>query len=133
MNSMFRHLDRIIIGAEDPEEAAEAWQVLLGLPKADGEAAPALQAGRVILELQNVHDGGREGLLAFIVEVEDLTATVEHLRSSGVVVSTPQIEEDGRDLTAAIDPVSTHGVAIRLVERSGGSPGAIEGRSSSPK
>jgi hypothetical protein len=29
MNSMFRHLDRIIIGAEDPEEAAEAWQVLL--------------------------------------------------------------------------------------------------------
>jgi hypothetical protein len=57
-----------------------------------------------------------EGMFDLAIEVDDLIAVVEDLRGKDVQVSDPMIGEDGRP-QAMIDPASSHGAPIRLVEK----------------
>jgi hypothetical protein len=112
-----RRLESIVAAAGQPEEAARAWQETLGLERApEGEtASPRLRVGAAFLEITATGEGEREGLRALVIEVERIEEAVAHLRREGVAVS--EVDGDGSRWTAGIDPRSSHGVPIRLVEQ----------------
>ncbi|HEY7268271.1 MAG TPA: VOC family protein, partial [Dehalococcoidia bacterium] len=57
-----------------------------------------------------------EGLFDIAIEVDNVAAAVDDLRAKGIDVSDPRIGDGGRQ-EAMVDPASSHGVPIRLVEK----------------
>ncbi|MGD0764976.1 MAG: hypothetical protein ABR978_01560 [Dehalococcoidia bacterium] len=121
MTFRVRRLESVVVAAAEPEEAARAWQETLGMERApDGEtASPRLQVGTAFLEIAATVEGEREGLRALVIEVERFEEAIAHLCSKGVAVS--EVAADaGRRRSAWIDPRSSHGVPICLVEQGDG-------------
>jgi catechol 2,3-dioxygenase-like lactoylglutathione lyase family enzyme len=106
-------LERIVLAAAEPAEAVATWRRTLGLPADEGVS---VRAGTTLLEMRQVEAGERDGLSAIVIEVEDLEATLRHLRSKGIDVA-PTAGEASRSVR--LDPAWTCGVEIALVERSG--------------
>jgi hypothetical protein len=109
MSSEPRRLERIVIEAGEPLEAAATWRETLALESAGRDC---LRAGSVLIEMRPASEGEREGLSRLVIEVDDMAATLERLRSKGVDVSS------GEGGAVCVDPAWTCGVAIKLVERS---------------
>ncbi|MDI6856974.1 MAG: hypothetical protein QME71_01485 [Dehalococcoidia bacterium] len=110
-------LEYLLIGAEDVAEAAATWREMLGL--AASEPCPpgteCLALGNGVIRI--VADTDHVGLLAIALEVEGLGELVTKLREEGIAVSDPETEEDA--MAAEIEPASTYGVPIRLIEHVG--------------
>ncbi|HXH22518.1 MAG TPA: hypothetical protein VNN10_10840 [Dehalococcoidia bacterium] len=122
---MTKRLVELSILTGDLEGAAAAWAkasgVRLDLGAGEGQAtvggvllrflSPA--AGRQAAEL--VASRG-DGMYELVVEVDDVVETMAGLRAKGVDVSGVELGEGGRR-EIRIDPASSHGVPIRLVEK----------------
>ena len=131
-----KKLDHVVIATADLEDALAQWERNVGLktdaslnqPLGSGFKVSRLPIGESFLELvQPVVEKGRffeqfqergEGLFSISVEVEDLEAAVEHLRSRDVRVSDPEPSIWPDAHVARINRGFTHGVSIQLIERS---------------
>ena len=131
-----KKLDHVVIATADIEDALRLWERNVGLtedtemdhPLGAGFKVARLPIGESFLELvQPVEEKGRfyeqfqergEGLFSISLEVEDLNATVSHLRDRGAKVSEPEPSIWPGARLARINAGSTHGVSIQLIERS---------------
>jgi phosphoglycolate phosphatase-like HAD superfamily hydrolase len=105
------HLERIVLAAAEPAEAAATWRRTLGMQSAERDS---VRAGSTLIEMRQVEATEREGLSTIVIEVDDLEATLRRLRSKGIDVA-PATGEASR--SARLDPTWTCGVEIALVER----------------
>jgi hypothetical protein len=111
-----RRLEYLLIGAEDVSEAAASWCDILGLAATPEPGPSSFRC----LPLENgalyfTSETDRIGLLAIALEVEGLPELVTKLREQGVTVSGAETREGV--ISAEIQPDSTHGVTIKLIER----------------
>ncbi len=120
-----KRLSEVTVLTRDLDAAAAAWLASSGLKTEITSGEGRMEAGDVTIRLLGPHEGSHfaglieqrgEGMFDLAVEVEDLPAAVDDLRAKGVQVSDPMIGENGHQ-EAMIDPASSHGVPIRLVER----------------
>jgi hypothetical protein len=120
-----KRLSAVTILTHDVDAAAAAWANASGLSaeKSDGEARIAV--ADVVIRLVGPKEGSHvaglidrrgEGMFDLEIEVEGLAEVVEDLRGKGVQVTDPMEGVNGRQ-EAMIDPASSHGVPIRLVEK----------------
>lgn len=110
-------LEYLLVGAEDVAETAATWRDMLGLPASEPcpPGTECLALGNGVIRI--VADTDHVGLLAIALEVEGLSELVTKLRAGGIAVSDPETEGDA--IAAEIEPVSTYGVPIRLIEHAG--------------
>lgn len=131
----FKRIDHVVIATQDLEDAVRLWERNVGLkpdasldrPLGAGFKVARLPIGDAFLELvQPVVEQGRffeqvkergEGLFSISIEVDDLGAAVEYLRSSGARVSSPEAGIWPNRRVARVSRESTHGVSIQLIER----------------
>ena len=131
-----QRLDHLVFAVEDIEETAKAWEETLGIraaetvrPEGTEIEISFLPAGDSILELvcptsqespiaRAMAERG-PGMLSISLEVDDIEAAVQDLRSKGVEASGPDkgILPDTR--IARIPREAAHGVAVQLIERQG--------------
>lgn len=127
-------INHVAIVVEDVQAALHFWQTALGLPlhhveHNEGEAVDIafLPVGDSEIELiaPFTEDSGvakylakrGAGLHHLCIEVEDITAALEQIRSSGaeLINETPRTRPDGT-LYAFVHPKSTGGVLLELYQ-----------------
>ena len=103
------------IAAEDVAAAAAAWQRCLGIEfrAADGEGFLA-HVGGVELRLVPAGDG-LAGLRGLVLEVDELTAAVGKMATSGIETTSTTVDDEARP-ALVLDPHTTFGVPITLRE-----------------
>ena len=120
-----KRLKEVTILTRDASAAAAAWSNASGLEATARGSEAVIAVGGVDVRLVGPdgasHIAGLierrgEGMFDLAIEVEDIAGAVADLRSKGVQVTDPMTGENGRQ-EAMIDPASTHGVPIRLVEK----------------
>ena len=94
--SELRRLERIVVKANDPSEAATVWRETLAL---DGGSAE-VRAGDIVVEMRSAREGESEGLSKLVIAVEDLADMLGRLQAMGM----------------SLDPSWTGG-DIELIER----------------
>ncbi len=129
-----QRLDHLVFTVEDIEETAKAWEETLGIrvaetvrPEGTEIEISFLPAGDSILELvcptsqespiaRAMAERG-PGMLSISLEVDDIEAAVQDLRSKGVEASGPDkgILPDTR--ISRIPRDVAHGVAVQFIER----------------
>ncbi len=128
-----RRLRNVTVLTRDLDAALASWEKASGLKgyllprpesaSSQGERA-SLEVGGVSIDLLTPAHAGQlhdaleqrgEGLYWLIIETDAFLETVNDLRGRGVVVSEIGLGPDGL-LGVLLDPASTHGVPIRLVE-----------------
>jgi hypothetical protein len=109
----------------DLPAAVAAWAGASGLQAEVRDGEGKITVGGVLLRLLSPEAGGRpaellaaggEGMYELVIEVDDVADTMADLRVKDVLVSGVELDEDGRR-EIRIDPASSHGVPIRLVEK----------------
>jgi len=128
-------LDHLVFAVEEMKGALADWAAAFGLEPDPAPYEPPgthmelgiLPVGEAFLELvrptTDSHRVARfmaergEGMFSVSLEVNDLEAAVDELRSKGLTVSDPEpgVLPDTR--VARIPRASAHGVAIQLIER----------------
>ncbi len=128
-------LNYVTLAVPDIDAASTDYQRLFGLksgpihelPEAGGRGT-MVPVGDAHLELlqattpdghigQVIAEAG-EGMLMLTLEVQDIDKAVQHLRAKGAAVG--DVRSDGPfpgNRTARIEPTSTHGVHIQLIQR----------------
>jgi len=128
-----RRLRNVTVLTRDLDAALASWEkasglkgYLLPLPESasfQGERA-SLEVGGISIDLlsparvgqlQDALEERAEGLYCLIIETDAFLETVNDLRGKGVGVSEIGLAPDGLP-GVLLDPASTHGVPIRLVE-----------------
>ena len=130
-----KDLNYVTLAVPDIDAASTDYQRLFGLArgpihelKEAGGRGTMLPVGSAHIELLQAttpdgHVGqiiaeADEGMLMLTLEVQDIEKTVQHLRAKGATTS--DVRPDGPfpgSRTARIDPTSTHGVHIQLIQR----------------
>ena len=120
-----KRLSEVTILTKDVDAATAAWANASGLQTRRAGSDGAIDAGDVVLRLIGPSEGSHiaglieqrgEGLFDIAIEVDSVAEGVADLRANGVDVTDPMIGDSGRQ-EAMIDPASSHGVPIRLVEK----------------
>jgi hypothetical protein len=120
-----KRLSEIGVLTRDTSAAAEAWTNASGLEVRLQGTEGLIDIGDVLIRLigpdSASHVAGLverrgEGMFDLAIEIDDFLQTIQGLRDKGVPVSDPMIDANGRQV-AMIDPASSHGVPIRLVEK----------------
>jgi hypothetical protein len=129
---VFKRIDYLTIKMVDAAGAAQVWEVVLGLkgsaPQAmDGVRSVSVPVGDAFLEMAQSEGTGSygdwlgrqaEGMCLVGIEVDDLAGAMAHLRARGAQVS-EELEGSAPGVRfALVDPASTHGVPIAIVQRS---------------
>jgi hypothetical protein len=118
-------LSEVTILVRDLEAAAAAWANASGFEAEIASGEGRFRANDVLVRLIAPKEGDHvaglleqrgEGMFDFAIEVDDLQGLVAQLGAQGVAVGDIMEGEDGRGC-AVIDPASTFGVPIRLVEK----------------
>lgn len=122
---MSKRLIELSILTHDLQAAAEAWAHASDLRAEVESNEGRIKAGDVLIRFLSPESGVRpaeliarrgEGMFDLTIEVDNLVDTMADLRVKDVLVSGVAIGADGRrEIT--IDPRSSHGVPIRLVEK----------------
>ncbi len=109
----------------DLPAAMAAWASASGLQGQVAGDEARIEVGDIVMRLltpaaglhaaEAIAERG-EGLFELIVEVDDVVDTMAGLRIKDVLVSGVELGEHGRR-EVRIDPKSSHGVPIRLVEK----------------
>lgn len=103
-------LKRVVIGSQDPKEAAGIFQRLFALPELGVNDGPRtmLSVGKgALLLVPGDEVGGMEGLVALSVVAEDLDTVSARLRDAGVAMLS-----GAGELT--VEPKSSHGVHLHI-------------------
>jgi hypothetical protein len=120
-----KRLSEVTILTREVGTAAEAWAKASKLQASLTEGEGRIEAGDVIIRLVGPKEGSHvaglieqrgEGMFDIAIEVDDIDASVAGLRANGVDVTDPMTGDSGRQ-EAMINPASSHGVPIRLVEK----------------
>src|SRR5437764_4001504 len=116
---MIHALDHIVLAAASSEAAVSDYEVLLGRrannPAQSAAAAPSIQLANVRLEFAIATNGTADGLSTLAFTVAD-TAKARHLLERRALPPT----KTGDERVLQIAPEATHGVPLRLVERTPG-------------
>jgi hypothetical protein len=119
-----RLLELSILTADLPGAVA-AWGKASGLNAEVSAGQGRITAGDVLLRLVSPAAGAREaslvaergeGMYELVIEADDLVAAMADLTTKAIAVSGIEPGEGGRR-EIRVDPASTHGVPIRLVEK----------------
>lgn len=122
-------LRNVEVIVRDLSAAETAWANASGLRRAaKASGRTSMRAGDVDIDLlapearpdvpRGLQERG-EGLYQVVIETDALDIKVKALRAEGADVSEIEVGQDGLR-SATISPASTHGVLIRLVEKSDG-------------
>ena len=131
---MIKKIDHIAIVVRSIEEALKAYQEALGLKLIDIKEMPEdavrvafLPVGESEIELVEplTADCGvakflekrGEGLHHICLEVNDIEATLQELRTRGVRLIDEEPRQGAHGRIAFLHPKSTHGVLIELIEK----------------
>ena len=128
-------IDHIAIAGSSLDEALSTFRALYGLEPDRVEEVASDKITEAMLPVANTHlqlleptdpsstvarfiERRGEGLHHIAVRVEDLEATLEHLRSQGaqLIDEKPRVGGGGHRV-AFVHPKTTHGILIELVER----------------
>ena len=128
-------IDHIAIAVSSLDEALSTFRALYGLEPDRVEEVASDKITEAMLPVANTHlqlleptdpsstvarfiERRGEGLHHIAVRVEDLEATLEHLRSQGaqLIDEKPRVGGGGHRV-AFVHPKTTHGILIELVER----------------
>jgi hypothetical protein len=120
-----KRLSEVTILVRDLEGAAQAWSRASGFQTQVQEDEGRFLAADVLVRLIAPKEGDHiaglleqhgEGMFDLAIEVENLESAVSDLTAKGVAVGDIMDDVDGRPC-AMIDPASSFGVPIRLVEK----------------
>jgi len=112
-----KRLTDVGVTARDLSAALSAWRKVSGLTVSglDPGQRATMPVRDISISLIAALPDESGGLRSLTIAVESLGDAVAELRAKGVAVSDGAVADDGV-LSAMIDPKSTHGVPIRLVE-----------------
>ena len=132
---MFTRIRAIHIAVNNVEEAAREYADKFGLVTSRSDILPEmgiknaiLPIGDAIFELIEPLNPGEgplasflerrgEGVYMMALEVENLSETIESLRTRGVRMNSDDPESIARGGPVFVHPKSTHGVLIELIEK----------------
>jgi len=112
-----KRLVSVAVTARDLSAALSAWRKVSGLTVSgiDAGQRATMPVRDISISLIAALPDESEGLRSLTIAVESLADAVAELRAKGVAVSDATVADDGV-LSAMINPKSTYGVPIRLVE-----------------
>jgi len=132
---MIRNIDHVAFVVRNLDEALDVYENLLGFEKSDilmpekGEKFKSVivSQNNVMFELiqpmdaeggiKNFLDKRGEGIHHVSLEVDDIWDEINRLSVRGVNLLNPEPEEVEGTLVIFVDPKSTNGVLIELIER----------------
>lgn len=117
-------LAEVTLLSRDLTSAVEAWRRASGLEAQVAGGEGMIVVGDVVLRILSTGGSASaaelvakygDGMYGIAIEVDDVVDMMNHLRARAVLVSGVAMVDGRREVT--IDPRSTFGVPIRLVEK----------------